>query len=94
LSAKQQEAVRLKFQHGMSYRQIAKVMELTTSYVGYLIHAGIQSIRQRLGEATDDDLSGPVARIAGPRRAGSAGQCDTEGARESLHENERIGNAR
>ena len=69
LPAKQQESIRLKFQHGLSYRQISKVMDLTTSYVGYLIHAGLKSIREQL--ADEDAAGNPVARIPGPaRRAG------------------------
>ncbi|MEX2214690.1 MAG: sigma-70 family RNA polymerase sigma factor [Phycisphaeraceae bacterium] len=68
LPEKQQEAIRLKFQHGLSYRQISKVMELTTSYVGYLIHAGLKTIRERMvDEETREDI-GPVARIPGPSR--------------------------
>jgi len=48
LPENQQEVVRLKFQHGMSYRQISAVTGRTTSYVGYLIHAGLKNIRQKL----------------------------------------------
>lgn len=72
LPSKQQEAVRLKFQHGLSYRQISKVMDLTTSYVGYLIHGGLKTIRDRLSDVENDEsLTGPVGRIPGPaRRAG------------------------
>jgi RNA polymerase sigma-70 factor (ECF subfamily) len=44
----QQEAIRLKFQHDMSYRQIAQVMDITESNVGYLIHVGIKTLRTRL----------------------------------------------
>ena len=44
----QREVIRLKFQHGMSYRQISAVTGRTTSYVGYLIHAGLKSIRHKL----------------------------------------------
>ncbi len=71
LPDKQQESIRLKFQHGLSYRQISKVMDLTTSYVGYLIHAGLKTIRDRLSEMGDEpgmDDTGPVARIPGPAR--------------------------
>ena len=68
LPEKQQESIRLKFQHGLSYRQISKVMDLTTSYVGYLIHAGLKSIRDQLSDNTAGD-TGPVARIPGPGRS-------------------------
>jgi RNA polymerase sigma factor (sigma-70 family) len=68
LPEKQEEAIRLKFQHGLSYRQISKVMDLTTSYVGYLIHAGLKTIRDRLSEESGGEDAGPVARIPGPGR--------------------------
>ncbi|GEM_PF-433035 len=71
LPDKQQESIRLKFQHGLSYRQISKVMDLTTSYVGYLIHAGLKAIRDQLSEMDaqpDGQDTGPVARIPGPQR--------------------------
>lgn len=64
LPEKQREAIRLKFQNGLSYRQISKVMDLTTSYVGYLIHAGLTAVREQLNV---EEL-GPVARIPGPSR--------------------------
>jgi RNA polymerase sigma-70 factor (ECF subfamily) len=56
----QRECVILKFEHGMSYRQIGEVTGLTTSYVGYLIHTGLKALRLRLGAAT-------------PARPGAAG---------------------
>ena len=48
LPERQQEAIRLKFQDSLSYRQISGVMGLSESNVGYLIHTGIKDIRQRL----------------------------------------------
>ncbi len=69
LPEKQQEAIRLKFQHALSYRQISKVMELTTSYVGYLIHAGLKAIREKLALAAGEEKdTGPIARISAPAR--------------------------
>ena len=50
LPDKQQEVVRLKFQAGLSYREISKVTGLTTSNVGYLIHTAIKKIREQLGQ--------------------------------------------
>ncbi len=47
LPAKQAEVIRLKFQHQMSYREIAEVTSLSESNVGYLIHVGIQTLRQQ-----------------------------------------------
>jgi RNA polymerase sigma-70 factor (ECF subfamily) len=48
LSNDQQEAIRLKFQHGMSYRQISAITGHSESNVGFLIHSGIKSIRSRM----------------------------------------------
>ena len=44
----QQEVVRLKFQNGLSYRQISEITELTVSNVGYLIHTAIKTLRTKL----------------------------------------------
>jgi RNA polymerase sigma-70 factor (ECF subfamily) len=48
LPANQQEAIRLKFQHELSYKQIAEVTQLSVSNVGFLIHTGLKTLRQRL----------------------------------------------
>ena len=50
LSNNQQEVVRLKFQHGMSYKQISEVTNLTVTNVGFLLHTALKALRQRLGE--------------------------------------------
>ena len=47
LPANQAECIRLKFQHQMSYREIAAVTALSETNVGYLIHVGIQTLRQQ-----------------------------------------------
>ena len=44
----QQEVVRLKFQNGLSYRDISRVTNLTVSNVGYLIHTAIHTLRREL----------------------------------------------
>ena len=44
----QQEAIRLKFQHGLSYRQISTVTGHSESNVGFLIHTGIKTLRERM----------------------------------------------
>lgn len=61
LPARQQEAVRLKFQGGLSYREIAEVMETSVSNVGVLLHTAIKTIR---GQMTDAE---PSATPAGGR---------------------------
>jgi RNA polymerase sigma-70 factor (ECF subfamily) len=52
LPANQQEVIRLKFQSGLSYREISRVTGLTVSHVGVLIHTGLKSIRIKLSPAT------------------------------------------
>lgn len=47
----QQEVIRLKFQHGLTYREISRVTELSVGNVGFLIHTGLKAIRQQLAEA-------------------------------------------
>ncbi|MBC8351380.1 MAG: sigma-70 family RNA polymerase sigma factor [Planctomycetes bacterium] len=52
LTENQREVVRLKFQHGLSYKEIAAVTELSASNVGYLIHTAIKKLRVELGVTT------------------------------------------
>ena len=47
LPANQQEVLRLKFQNGFSYKEIARITGLSVSNVGFLIHTGIQSLRRQ-----------------------------------------------
>ena len=48
LSENQRDVVRLKFQNGLSYKEIAAITELSVSNVGYLIHTAIKSLRKDL----------------------------------------------
>lgn len=48
LSENQQECIRLKFQHDLSYREIAQITGLTVTNVGFQIHAGLKKIRESL----------------------------------------------
>lgn len=48
LPANQQEVIRLKLQNDLSYREISSVTGLSVSNVGYLLHVGLKSLRQRL----------------------------------------------
>jgi RNA polymerase sigma factor (sigma-70 family) len=59
LPASQQEALRLKFQDGLSYKEIAAVTGLSVTHVGVLIHTGLKAVRNRLG---------PGARLEAVRR--------------------------
>lgn len=46
LPANQQEVIRLKFQHSLSYREISSITGLTETNVGFLIHVGIKRLRE------------------------------------------------
>lgn len=48
LPAQQHEAVRLKFQHQFSYREIADVMGLSESHVGVILHHALKSLRTQM----------------------------------------------
>ncbi|MCG3127521.1 MAG: RNA polymerase sigma factor YlaC [Phycisphaerae bacterium] len=50
LPERQQEVLRLKFQAGLSYKDIATVTKLSASNVGFLIHTAIRALRARMGE--------------------------------------------
>jgi RNA polymerase sigma factor (sigma-70 family) len=52
LSARQQEVVRLKFLHGLSYQEIRKVTGLSESNIGFIIHTAVRELRHRLHEPT------------------------------------------
>jgi len=48
LPEKQQEVIRLRFQNGLSYKQIAAITTLSVSNVGFLIHTAIRTLREQL----------------------------------------------
>jgi RNA polymerase sigma-70 factor (ECF subfamily) len=58
LPEKQREALRLRLQHGLSYREVAEVMDVTVSHVGVLLHEGLKALRRRFG------VVGPVPGVA------------------------------
>lgn len=45
LPEKQREIVRLKFDAGLTYREIAEVMKMTANHVGVQLHNAIQTLR-------------------------------------------------
>jgi RNA polymerase sigma factor (sigma-70 family) len=55
LPVNQREVIRLKFQNGFSYQEISRISGHSVSNVGYLIHAGIKTLRGYL-------LDGQAAR--------------------------------
>ena len=48
LPEKQREVIRLKFQQNLSYKEIAGILDLSETNVGYLIHTGIRALRADL----------------------------------------------
>jgi RNA polymerase sigma-70 factor (ECF subfamily) len=68
LPDKQQEALLLRLRHGLSYREIAEVMDVTVDHVGVLLHEGLKALRKRLGVAVTAAVpaaaAAPVAREA------------------------------
>ncbi|MFA7230550.1 MAG: RNA polymerase sigma factor [Victivallaceae bacterium] len=50
LKAKHKEAVILKLEHGKSYREIAEIMNLSVSNVGFILHAALKELKQNFSE--------------------------------------------
>ena len=48
LPDRQQEVLRLKFNVGLSYKEIADVTGLSSTNVGFILHTAISKLRQRL----------------------------------------------
>ncbi len=57
------EVLRLRFQNGFSYKQIAGITGLSVSNVGFLIHTGVGKLRKRFRLA---GLLGPARERAEP----------------------------
>lgn len=64
LPPKQQNALRLKFQDGLSYKEIAAAMDVTVNNVGVLIHTGLTKLRAQLNQ--DNTLNENEATAASP----------------------------
>jgi len=52
LPANQQEVLRLKFQSDLSYAEIGRITGLSAGNVGFLIHTGLKTIRERMQSRT------------------------------------------
>ncbi len=50
LSKNQQEVLRLKFQEGLSYKEISHITGHSVSHVGVLIHEAMMKLRENLSE--------------------------------------------
>lgn len=51
LPPNQREVIRLRFQNGFSYKEISRISGQSVANVGYLLHAGMKSLRGRMTEA-------------------------------------------
>jgi RNA polymerase sigma-70 factor (ECF subfamily) len=56
LPQNQREVIRLKFQSDLSYQQISQVTKLSVSNVGFLIHTGLKTLRQKFYSETQENL--------------------------------------
>ena len=52
LPEKQRQAVILKFSGGLSYKEIAEVMDVSVTHVGVLLHTALARVRASLAEPT------------------------------------------
>ncbi|NNC89925.1 MAG: sigma-70 family RNA polymerase sigma factor [Akkermansiaceae bacterium] len=57
LSENQREVIRLKFQQGLSYKEISALTGLTTGNVGFQLHAGLKRLRSLLPPDLLDNLN-------------------------------------
>jgi RNA polymerase sigma factor (sigma-70 family) len=48
LPENQREVLDLKFRHGLMYREIAEVTGLSVGNVGFLMHVGLKTLRERM----------------------------------------------
>jgi RNA polymerase sigma-70 factor (ECF subfamily) len=48
--------VRLKFQHGLSYKEIGAVLNLTATNVGFILHTALKAVRARLDDSSEARL--------------------------------------
>jgi RNA polymerase sigma factor (sigma-70 family) len=48
LSAEQRQAVILKFSGGLKYKEIAEVMELSVTNVGFILHTALKALRAEI----------------------------------------------
>ena len=60
LSNNEQEVIRLKFQHGLSYKEISAVTRLSVSNVGFILHTGLKKVRSELAAV---GFGAPVAAV-------------------------------
>lgn len=67
LPENQEEVVRLRFQGGLTYRQIGEVTGLSVSNVGFLLHRGMTTLRERMRRADSGAAYPRLARTSSER---------------------------
>jgi len=60
LPPNQREVIDLKFRHGLMYREIAEATGLSAGNVGFLIHTGLKTLRERLGREASRSAGGAL----------------------------------
>lgn len=72
LSERQQEVVRLKFQHEMSYAEIAQVTGLSVANVGYLLHMALKRLREIAAGESEEGAGAATSPTGRPATAAGA----------------------
>ena len=55
LPPNQREVIALKFQNGLSYKEISRVTGLSISNVGFLLHRGLKTIRETMKKPEQEE---------------------------------------
>ena len=67
LPTRQQEALRLRFEAGLSYREIADVTGWSVSNVGYLLHVALKRLRSEMADENGSEATVPGSSDGGAR---------------------------
>lgn len=58
LSQKEQDVIRLKFQNGMSYKQIAEITQYSVTNVGFILHTGLKKLKREFEKRESSESKG------------------------------------
>lgn len=56
LKPKEQEVVRLRFQHDLSYKEIAAVTDLSVSHVGVILHEALKKLKEHFSQPAGEAI--------------------------------------
>jgi RNA polymerase sigma-70 factor (ECF subfamily) len=62
LSGRYREALLLKVEGGLTYKEIAEVMDITVGHVGFILHSAIAEIRERLAKQEKPEKQETMSR--------------------------------